>query len=33
MLEEKIKKQKDLAHKGVISSKTWERISGSSDKV
>ena len=33
MLEEKIKKQKDLAHKGVISSKTWERISDSSDKV
>ena len=33
MLEEKIKKQKGLAQKGVISSKTWQRISRSIDKV
>ena len=33
MLEEKIKKQKGLAPKGVISSKTWQRISRSIDKV
>ena len=33
MLEEKIKRQKELAPKGVVSSKTWQRVSRSIDKV
>ena len=32
-LEEKIKKQKSIAPKGTVNSKTWQKISRSIDKV
>ena len=33
VLEEKIKKQKGIAPKGIVNSKTWQKISRSIDKV
>ena len=33
MLQEKIKRQKELVPKGVVSSKTWQRVFHSIDKV
>ena len=33
VLEEKIEKQKGIAPKGIVNSKTWQKISRSIDKV
>ena len=33
VLEERIKKQKGIAPKGIVNSKTWQKISHSIDKV